>query len=148
MEMAALTANVQAYTHVEEMVKLQEENAKLKEELQTLQSNHDKLDDEFNSLTGLHYQLKLACLWTTDQNRQLALEFDRIDQQYKKKNTQRDWGLTSWISPDDMFPWKVIFIKMRQNHNFETWRIEGECFQESLIIPLNSTSSHSHLCQQ
>ena len=43
---------------------------------------------------------------------------------------------------------KVIFIKMRQNLNFETWRIEGECFQESLIIPLNSTSSHSHLRQQ
>ena len=54
-EMVALTANVQASTHVEEMVKLQEENAKLKEELQTLQSNHDKLDDEFKSLTGLHY---------------------------------------------------------------------------------------------
>ena len=36
MEMAALTANVQASTNVEEMVKLQEENAKLKEELQTL----------------------------------------------------------------------------------------------------------------
>ena len=59
-KMAALTANVQASTHVEEMVKLQEENAKLKEELQTLQSNHDKLNDEFKSLTGLHYQLKLA----------------------------------------------------------------------------------------
>ena len=44
--------------------------------------------------------------------------------------------------------YKVIFIKMRQNHNFETWRIEGKCFQESLIIPLNSTSSHSHLRQQ
>ena len=86
-EMAALTANVQAPTHVEEMAKLQEENAKLKEKLQTLQSNHDKLDDEFKSLTGLHYQLKLACLWTVDRNRQLALEFDRIDQQYKKKNT-------------------------------------------------------------
>ena len=68
MEMAALTANVQASTHVEEMVKLQEENAKLKEELQTLQSNHDKLDDDFKSLTWLHYQLKLACLWTMDQN--------------------------------------------------------------------------------
>ena len=54
-EVAALTANVQASTHVEEMVKLQEENAKLKEELQTLQSTHDKLDDEFKSLTGLHY---------------------------------------------------------------------------------------------
>ena len=46
------------------MVKLQEDNAKLKQELQTLQSNHDKLDKEFKSLTGLHYQLKLACLWT------------------------------------------------------------------------------------
>ena len=103
--MAALITNVQASTYVEEMVKLQEENAKLKEELQTLQSNHDKFDDEFKSLTGLHYQLKLACLWTVDQNRQLALEFDRIDQQYKKKDTQRDWGLMSWISPDDMFPW-------------------------------------------
>ena len=104
-EVAALTANVQASTHIEEMVKLQEENAKLKEELQTLQSNHNKLDDEFKSLTRLHYQLKLAYLWTVDRNQQLALEFDRIDQQYKKKNTQRDWGLTSWISPDDMFPW-------------------------------------------
>ena len=38
MEVAALIANVQASTHVEEMVKLQEENAKLKEELHTLQS--------------------------------------------------------------------------------------------------------------
>ena len=104
-EVAALTANVQASTYVEEMIKLQEENAKLKQELQTLQSNHDKLNDEFKSLTGLHYQLKLACLWTVDRNRQLALKFDRIDQQYKKKNTQRDWGLTSWISSDDMFPW-------------------------------------------
>ena len=40
-----------------------------------------------------------------DRNQQLALEFDKIDQLYKKKNTQRDWGLTSWISPDNMFPW-------------------------------------------
>ena len=67
-EVAALTANVEASIHVQEMVKLQEENAKLKEELQTLQSNHDKLDDEFKSLTGLHYQLKLACLWTVDRS--------------------------------------------------------------------------------
>ena len=52
------------------------------------------------------------------------------------------------ISKIFKLPQKVIFIKMRQNHNFETWRIEGECFQESLIIPLNSTSSHSHLCQR
>ena len=79
-QVAALTANVQAPTHVEEMLKLQEENAKLKEDLQTLQSNQVKLDEEFKSLTGLHYQLKLACLWTVDRSRQLALEFDRIDQ--------------------------------------------------------------------
>ena len=35
-EVAALTANVQASTDIEEMVKLQEDNAKLKQELQTL----------------------------------------------------------------------------------------------------------------
>ena len=77
--MAALTANDQASTDIEEMVKLQEDNAKLKQELQTLQSNRDKLNKEFKSLTRLHYQLKLACLWTMDRNRQLALEFERID---------------------------------------------------------------------
>ena len=50
-------------------------------------------------------------------------------------------------------PWlnvvvKVIFIKMRQNQYFETWKIERECFQESTIIPLNITWSHSHLRQR
>ena len=66
MEVAMLTANDQASTDIEKMVKLQEDNAKLKKELQTLQSNHDKLNEEFKSLIGLYYQLKLACLWTVD----------------------------------------------------------------------------------
>ena len=43
---------------------------------------------------------------------------------------------------------KVIFIKMRQNHNFEIQKIERQCFQESIIIPLNSTWSNSHLRQR
>ena len=132
MEMAALTANVQASTHIEETVKLQKENAKLKEELQTLQSNHDKLDDEFKSLTRLHYQLKLACLWTVNQNRQLALEFDKIDQQYKKKNTQRDWGLTSWISPDDMFPWDdPPTTRTTGGHTILDWKELGWDFENA-----------------
>ena len=135
-EVAALTANVQASTHVQEMVKLQEENAKLKEELQTLQSNHDKLDDEFKSLTGLHYQLKLACLWTVDRSQKLALEFDRIDQQYKKKNTQRDWRLTSWISPDDMFPWDdPPTTRTTGGHTILDWKALGWDFE-------NATSCH------
>ena len=46
-EVAALTANDQASADIEEMIKLQEDNAKLKQELQTLQSNHDKLNEEF-----------------------------------------------------------------------------------------------------
>ena len=54
-KVAALTTNDQASTDIEEMVKLQKDNAKLKQELQILQSNHDKLDEEFKSLTGLHY---------------------------------------------------------------------------------------------
>ena len=135
-EVAALTTNVQASTNIEEMVKLQEDNAKLKQELQTLQTNHDKLDEEFKSLTGLHYQLKFACLWTVDRNRQLALEFERIDQHYKKKNTQRDWGLTSWISPDDMFPWDdPPTTKTTSGHTILDWRQLGWDFE-------NTTSSH------
>ena len=125
-EVAALTANDQASADTEGMVKLQEDNAKLKQELQTLQSNHDKLNEEFKSLTGVHYQLKLACLWTVNQNRQLALEFERIDQQYKKKNIQRDWRLTLWISPDDMFPWDdPPTTKTTSGHTILDWKQLG-----------------------
>ena len=113
IEVLASTANDRAFADIEEMVKLQEHNTKLKQELQTLQSNHGKLNEEFKSLTRLHYQWKLACLWFVDQNRQLALEFERIDQQYKKKNTQCDWGLMSWISLDDMFH-GIILLQQEQ----------------------------------
>ena len=134
-EVAASTANDQASTNIEEMVKLQEDNAKLKQELQTLQSNHDKLNEEFKSLTRLHYQWKLACLWTVDRNRQLALDFEKIDQQYKK-NTQRGWGLTSWISPDDMFPWdNPLTIRTRSGHTILDCRQLGWEFE-------NATSFH------
>ena len=134
-KVAALTANDHAFADIEEMVKLQEDNAKLKQELQTLQSNHDKLNEEFKSLTGLHYQWKLACLWTVDRNRQLALEFERIDQQYKK-NTQRDWRLTSWISSDDMFPWDdPPTTRTTRGHTIIDWRQLGWDFE-------NATSSH------
>ena len=135
-KVTTLTANEQASTDIEEMVKLQENNAKLKQELQTLQSNHDKFDKEFKSLTGLHYQLKLACLWTVDRNQQLALEFERIDQQYKEKNTQRDWRLTSWISPDDMFSWDdPLTTRTTSGYTILDWKELGWDFE-------NATNSH------
>ena len=77
---ATSTKNITASTDLEEMVKLREDNVKLKNELQTLQSNHDKVNEEFKSLLGLHYQWKLACLWSVDCSKQLALEFDKMDQ--------------------------------------------------------------------
>ena len=71
-----------------------------------------------------------------DQSRQLALEFDRIDQQYKKKNTQRDWGLTSWISPDDMFPWDdPPTTRTTSGHTILDWKALGWDFE-------NATSCH------
>ena len=54
-EVAALTTNDQASAGIEEMIKLQEDNAKIKKELQTLQSNHDKFNEELKSLIRLHY---------------------------------------------------------------------------------------------
>ena len=71
-----------------------------------------------------------------DRNRQLALEFERIDQQYKKKNTQRDWGLTLWISPDDMFPWDdPLTTRTTSGHTILDWRRLGWDFE-------NATSFH------
>ena len=71
-----------------------------------------------------------------DRNRQLALKFERIDQQYKKKNTQRDWGLTSWISPDDMFPWDdPSTTRTMSSHTILDWRQLGWDFE-------NATSFH------
>ena len=66
----------------------------------------------------------------------MVLEFERIDQQYKKKNTQRDWGLTSWISPDDMFPWDdPPTTRTMSDHTILDWRQLGWDFE-------NATSSH------
>ena len=78
-----------------------------------------------------------ACIsWSVDRNRQLALEFERIDEQYKKKNSQRDWGLASWISPDDMFPWDDPPITRNMSgHTILDWRQLGWDFE-------NATSSH------
>ena len=98
------------------------------------------IDDEFKSLTGLHYQLKLTCLWIVDRNRQLALKFDMIDQQYKKKNTQRDWELTSWINPDDMFPWDdPPTTRTMGGHTILDWKELGwdfEMQQVAIIFPI------------
>ena len=57
------TANTATSADLEEMVKFQEENGKFKIKLQILQSNHNKVNEEFKSLSRLHYQWKLACLW-------------------------------------------------------------------------------------
>ena len=80
MQAATLIANVAVSADLEEIMKLREDNGKLKNELQTLESNHNKVNEEFKSLTGLHYQWKLACFWSINQSRQLALKFDKINQ--------------------------------------------------------------------
>ena len=74
------TTNIETSASLEEMVKLREDNERFKNELQTLQRNHDKVNEEFKSLLELHYQWKLACLWSVDRNRQLAMESDKINQ--------------------------------------------------------------------
>ena len=95
------------------------------------------MNEEFKSLSRLHYQWKLVCLWSVDQSRQLALEFDKIDQQYKKKNMQHDWGLTSSSSADDMFPWNdPLTTTTTTGHTILDW-VQLEWDYE------NVTSSHS-----
>ena len=84
-----------------------------------------------------HYQGILEFWYYGNRSRQLTLEFDKIDQQYKKKNTQHDWGLTSWNIPDDMFPWgDPLTTTTTIGHTIFDWAQLNWDYE-------NATSSHS-----
>lgn len=50
------------------------------------------------------FQWKVACIWSVDKGRQMAKEYKRVANEYMEHNNQRQFGLTSWASPDELFP--------------------------------------------
>lgn len=61
------------------------------------------LQKQLDAVVEQYYQWKLACVFTIDRARQLAVEFKKIDNNYTTHNQERVFGLTSWALVDDLF---------------------------------------------
>jgi hypothetical protein len=42
-----------------------------------------------------YYHWKVAYIFTVDRNKQIAIEMDKINKEYREHNMIRDFGLTS-----------------------------------------------------
>jgi hypothetical protein len=77
-------------------------------EIIQLRGDNKLLREHLSELSEQYYQWKVACILTVDKNRQMAIEMDKINKEYKQHNMMRDFGLTSWAHTDDMFPWNEV----------------------------------------
>jgi hypothetical protein len=66
------------------------------DELGQLRASNLDLKSCLASLVEQYYRWKLACILSVDKNRQMALEFKKIDNEYLENNAKREFGLTSW----------------------------------------------------
>ena len=82
-----------------------------------------------------YYHWKFACILTVDRNRQIAIEMDKINKEYREHNMIRDFGLTSWAHTDELFPWTDIPTKKVGNLHIIDWAKCGWDYE-------NATSSH------
>ena len=69
-----------------------------------LQATNGMLRKYLIEMSRQYYQWKIACIMNVDRFRQMHDEFKRIDRDYLQLNSKRDFGLTSWADPDEMFP--------------------------------------------
>ena len=74
------------------------------EEVNTLRRANDELRLRVSAISETYYQWKVATILSVDRGRQMAMEFKKIDNEYLQHNMRRDFGLTSWANPDDLFP--------------------------------------------
>lgn len=108
----------------------------LERQLSEEKGKNAEVGGRLRELVDQHYQWKLACIMTVDKNKQMAAEFSRIDNEYTRHNSKREFGLTSWAHTDDMFPWtKVPMIDMPGNTSTMDWKKCGWDYE-------NAMSSH------
>jgi hypothetical protein len=74
------------------------------EEVNALRRANDELRLRVSAMSETYYQWKVATILSVDRGRQMATEFKKIDNEYLQHNMRRDFGLTSWANPDDLFP--------------------------------------------
>jgi hypothetical protein len=79
-----------------------------------------------------------------DRNRQIAIEMDKINKEYREHNMIRDFELTSWAHTNELFPWTDILTKKVGNLHIIDW---AKCGNPNLVffrsIPQTSTKTGS-----
>ena len=115
-----------------------ERTRRLERQVVEMRSRNAELRGRLNALVAQHCQWKLACIMTVDRNRQMAEEFSRIDNEYTRHNSKRDFGLTSWAHTDEMFPWsRTPMVDVEGNDSIIDWKLCGWDYE-------NAMSSHHH----
>jgi hypothetical protein len=103
------------------------------DELAQLRASNLDLKSCLASLVEQYYQWKLACILSVDKNRQMDLEFKKIDIEYLENNVKREFGLTSWAHTDELFPWPNIPMKKVNNAlSIIDWKNCGWDYENSM----------------
>jgi hypothetical protein len=76
-----------------------------------LREDNNVLKKHIFEMSEQYYHWKVACILTVDRNRQITIEMDKINKEYREHNMIRDFGLTSWAHTDELFPWTDIPTK-------------------------------------
>jgi hypothetical protein len=103
--------------------------------LMQLREDNNVLNRHISEMSEQYYHWKVACILTMDQNRQIPIEMDKINKEYRQHNMIRDFGLTSWAHMDELFPWTDIPTKKVGNLHVIDWAKCGWDYK-------NATSSH------
>jgi hypothetical protein len=67
-------------------------NPPCQNEIIQLRGDNKLLREHLSELSEQYYQWKVACIFTVDKNRQMAIEMDKINKEYKQHNMMRDFG--------------------------------------------------------
>ena len=79
-----------------------------------LQVSNSDLKNQIATLEEQYYQWKLACILTIDKNRQMASKYKKNNKEYLENNARRDFGLTSWTYTEELFPWTLNEIPIKE----------------------------------
>jgi hypothetical protein len=64
-------------------------------EIMQLREDNNMLKKHISEMSEQYYHWKVACILTMDRNRQIAIEMDKINKEYREHNMMKDFGLTS-----------------------------------------------------
>jgi hypothetical protein len=65
----------------------------------------------------------------------MASEYKKIDNEYLENNSRRDFGLTSWVHTDELFPWNPDETSMKEINNelnIIDWKKLGWDYEHSM----------------